>query len=828
MAPSLPEASPLLHGLNEEQRRAVLADDHRLLILAGAGAGKTKTLIQKILYLIFEKNVKPSSILAITFTKNAANEMVDRLIAFADKSGEYEKLLVDKRTSAIAKNEARRAYKQRYAWISNLTVATFHGLGYNILRSHGAKHYDNRFKIISDKLTDEVRKEYEARETPDQIIQKILKELCADQQLLLDLKHYVLDHYVTAKQLRGKDKELMYAGQRYTTLRGDVVRSKSERMIADWLHGHGLKYEYEAKVDFQDFPFRPDFYIPEADLYLEHESNLSVNPLGKHIQFEKAGKLYVKTYEIWTEDIRFFHGKLDEFLRGRIKRSLGQIPPLRFEDEFRTYHGALKQFRYDARRVIDKIKVEGKDFSTIQQFGAQDQHERIATFYRLLKPIFEQYEQHCIAFSYLDFNDILIKLMEVLRDDGEVRNKLQENYKHILVDEYQDVNSLQVRMVDALLTPTTKLFCVGDDWQSIYGFRGSEVEHIVAFEKHYPGARTIAFGTNYRSTSTIVGASNAVIAKNKRQLAKAVTAHKVDGRKIQVYAAQDEAEDGVAMLIKTVRSLYEQGLTKEDILILYRRTISYDPYREALQEADLRVNAKTIHSAKGLEARVVFIVGLTERFFPNVWENDRIFQLVKKDNIELMMEEERRLFYVAVTRAKDSLYLITEVGNESRFIGELSETYLDRKNFVTIGFDADPKCPKCEEQVDSKASFCSKCGSSTAPAQEVRPTTSAWMDHPAMTKPPYNKLDGQAIAQAIARVDSWAQDVMTASPYIQRMRAIHRRSYVGWEEEEIRYLEELLVHTNDTNVLSRIFGRTPSALVSRAAHIHEASRVEQV
>jgi DNA helicase IV len=708
--------SPLLHGLNDQQQAAVLTEADRVLVLAGAGAGKTKTLIQRILYLVFEKNVKPSSILAITFTKNAANEMIDRLIVFADKSGDYERMLVNKRITARQRDETRREYKQKFAWIGALTVATFHGLGYGILRNHVAKHYDNRFKIISDKLTDEVRQDYEAKETPDEIIQKIIKELCEDRATLLELKRYILDHYVDARMLRKRDKEHGYPQPRYTTLAGDQVRSKSERMIADWLFAHDVKYVYEPKVNMRDFPFEPDFYIPEADLYLEHISNKSFDPADKDIQFKLAGKNCVKTYEKWTEDIRFFHDKLDGFLRGHLKRSLGQMPPLKFETEFSSYHVALKQFRYDARRVIDKVKVEGKDFSAIQQAGALDKHERVAVFYKLLAPIHQRYEQHCIAQSYLDFNDILIKLMEVLRDDSEVRGTLQAKYAHLLVDEYQDVNSLQVSMVDALLTPTTKLFCVGDDWQSIYGFRGSEVAHIVGFQQHYPNAELVRFTTNYRSSSTIVGASNALIAHNKNKLHKDVSASHALGRKIQVFSAQDEASDGVDLVVRTIKDFYTKGFQKEEVLLLYRRTLSYEPYYEAFKREGLKVNARTVHAAKGLEARVVIIVGLTEKFFPNVWENDRIFQLVKKDNIELMMEEERRLFYVAVTRAKEALYLISELGNESRFIDELTDQYVDRKNFVTINYNADPVvCAACGVGLESFFRFCPRCGAPNEP-----------------------------------------------------------------------------------------------------------------
>jgi DNA helicase-4 len=168
----------LLHSLNPEQRAAVLSPEKRLLVLAGAGAGKTKTLIQKILHLIFEQHVEPSSILAITFTRNAANEMVDRLILHVDDTGEYKALLENKKLTQQQRDAARKNFKQRYAWINALRVSTFHGFGYSVLRSHVAKYFDNRFKIINEYLeADEFRSDTEAPETPDLILQKVIKEL---------------------------------------------------------------------------------------------------------------------------------------------------------------------------------------------------------------------------------------------------------------------------------------------------------------------------------------------------------------------------------------------------------------------------------------------------------------------------------------------------------------------------------------------------------------------------------------------------------------------------------------------------------------------------
>lgn len=121
---------------------------------------------------------------------------------------------------------------------------------------------------------------------------------------------------------------------------------------------------------------------------------------------------------------------------------------------------------------------------------------------------------------------------------------------------------------------------------------------------------------------------------------------------------------------ENVHELLSDGVSNDDILFLYRRSKMYPPYFSKFKNEGLKVQGKTIHASKGLEAKVVFIVGLTEGSggFPDIWLEDRIFQVIKKANHDLLLEEEKRLFYVAITRARDKLFLITEKGNESSFL----------------------------------------------------------------------------------------------------------------------------------------------------------------
>jgi len=301
----------VLNELNPKQKEAVLSEHKRLLILAGAGSGKTKTIIQKILFLLSEKNVDPANILAITFTKNAANEMIDRLILSADKEGKYKDIIYDKHSTHEYKELKRKEYIKQYPWLSNITVRTFHSLCYSLLRSHSSQ-FDNKFKLIDDRSYDEEDLGYKTSETPKQIFQQIIKQHCEDSEYLLKLKRYILDYFIDEYREKMFKRGYKEYEKPYTTLNGDHVRSKSERCIADWLYVHNIKYEYEPTVIIKDFEFNPDFYIPQADAYLEHVSNISYPLKDKEEQFKIGDKILIKTYESMIKDIREFYTYLDK------------------------------------------------------------------------------------------------------------------------------------------------------------------------------------------------------------------------------------------------------------------------------------------------------------------------------------------------------------------------------------------------------------------------------------------------------------------------------------------------------------------------------------
>jgi len=704
-----------LSALNDKQNEAVVSEEKRLLVLAGAGSGKTKTLLQKLIYLIEEKGVSPSNILAITFTKNAANEMLDRLIISADNTGDFEKILFDKRVSNKDKDLARYTFSKKFKWVDGLTVKTFHSLCYGILRNYGVNEFDNKFRIIGDEKKDEEDElaKYIAPETAFEVFHKMLIDLCDDTQYLLDLKRYLLDYLIDKVHIEKKEKtSLPKDGKYYTTLNGDKVRSKSEQSIADWLYRHSIPYEYEPLLNISDFEFRPDFYIPDANMYIEHISDKSYSTRNKEEQFSKGNLLLVKTYEYMMNDSSLLNHTLDSIIKNRLPENFNLNRTLLFKEEFKSYFEEIKEFLRMVMRITDMIKVDNTDIQSVFEKSKLDQHERVRSFYKVAIPIAEQYIAYCVNKSYLDFNDLISRTISLFKNQTDIVNQFQKKYQYILVDEFQDVNNLQVEMIKLLLTNETQLFCVGDDWQSVYGFRGSNVGYIIDFEKHFVNSKTIKLNLNYRSTQNIVGASNEVIKHNKFKVEKEIIASKISEQKIVVFAGADEKEN-LKFCVQKVKELLEDGFKNDEILFLYRRSKMYNSYFAQFKAEGIRVQGKTIHGAKGLESKVVFIIGLSDGGggFPDIWLEDRIFQVIKKSDHDVLLEEERRLFYVAITRAKDKLFLITEKGNESSFLKEIPSNFTVRTSLpIKSVIDKVELCKKCSSQLEKLWRMCPYCG----------------------------------------------------------------------------------------------------------------------
>jgi superfamily I DNA/RNA helicase len=797
-----------LSALNDNQRQAVLSHSKRLLVLAGAGSGKTNTLLQKINYLIDDEQADSSSIVAITFTKNAANEMLDRMIISADKSGFYKEFLNTPGTSSLELYSQRKQYLAKYPWLNRITFKTFHSLCYKVLKDDGVNVFDNQFRIVPKVKESNEFKGRTASETESEIIQKVTIQLSENRDFLIKLKRYILDYFVDYIGEKDEKAEFRPEGKFFTTLKQDKVRSKSEQFIADWMYRNSIEYVYEPAFKTDEGSFHPDFFIPAANIYIEHVSDLSHPTFWKEEKMKSVGATCIKTFDKATHNSAVFNQVLDKVIKGRISTDLNSAMALSYHEEFGMFKEELKKFYRQVLEVKSTIATSDKTFASISTEAAQSEHERVRLFYEVSLPIILEYRKYCVNSSYMDFDGLIDYTVRLFEDNETIRTRYQEKYKYVLVDEFQDVNNQQVNLLKLLINDETQLFCVGDDWQSIYGFRGSEVDYIVNFQNHFAHADVIKLNLNYRSTDHIVNASSEIIKKNKHQIHKEIKAVKKGGQKIEVHYS-NELDDAESFIWARIQEHLQQGVSSEDILILYRRTAMYSSLKNALLKTNTKVQAKTIHGAKGLEARVVFVLGLHSGRggFPDPWMHDKIYQVIKESNRDLLLEEERRLFYVALTRAKEQVYLISQKGAVSEFVKDIPKEMISYSESAMEPIENSMLlCGSCDAKMEAHFKFCPECGSTTNGNHSIekgKSKTEANQYKTIINELP-KKFEGHLDDQIV------------------EARLINRRAYEPWSNEEDKLLQEI-AQKFTVNQLSQIFGRSEGGIKSRLEYLNVES-----
>ncbi|MFA6248278.1 MAG: UvrD-helicase domain-containing protein [Mucilaginibacter sp.] len=241
---------------------------------------------------------------------------------------------------------------------------------------------------------------------------------------------------------------------------------------------------------------------------------------------------------------------------------------------------------YSVNFVLNRISAAKSSLLTPADYqnNPQIQADDDSAKRPLLGKIYETYAQRCYRAGAMDFDDLLFKTNELLRDHPDVRNKYQHKFKYIMVDEYQDTNHSQYKIVKTLASVHENLCVVGDDAQSIYAFRGATIANILNFEKDYPDLHVFKLEQNYRSTQNIVNVANSIIANNKEQLKKHVFSEKETGDKIKIMRAFSDNEEGkqVADAIMFQRST--NGLKWHDFAILYRTNAQSRSMEEALRK----------------------------------------------------------------------------------------------------------------------------------------------------------------------------------------------------------------------------------------------------
>ncbi len=704
-------------SLDQMQRVAVITDEENNLIISGAGSGKTLTLVGKIKYLIEIRGINPSEILAISFTNKAVNELSDRL----------------KKSTG-----------------QDIEVVTFHKLGRELLIESLGKKID----IDDQDLFIGIKK----------IIEKLSDD---DKAFAVNLSEYIgLYYFPNVTSLDFEKENDLYADLRskgampiqdfiknnsnkkdLKTYSGERVKSFEELLIANYLFLHDISYEYEKPYEFDTSSlshrqYKPDFYLSDYNLYLEH-FGVDQNMKANHLKNELERRNYVEGME-WKRNIHltnktnlietysYYHKegilfeKLDQILRdhGVIVHDFNNDRMIQIAAELKNSN-QVNNLAKTVTTFVQLFKSNDYDLNFFVHLNNEIMkcksnmytYKRELLLIGIIETVYEAYRNQLSSRKQYDFNDLINHAIKVVLNDS-----VKVNYKYIIIDEYQDISMSRYKLIKALKDKTNcKIVAVGDDWQSIYRFAGSEVNLFHNFETLFGKTEVIKIPNTYRSSQNLADISRAFILKNTRQIDKIVISSKRLNNpiKLMIHSYHSQAEILMNILDRHIDN-------SSRILLLGRTNSCINPiissgFFELLNDGSvvyvnnpfMKIEFLTVHKSKGLEADVVIILNLNNKIngFPNKIENDPILRFVISDFDKYPFEEERRLFYVALTRSKNEVYLLCEKENESVFVSEMiKDLVVDTIDSTSTQDEVeylDRKCPLCgsESLMKRKSQF---------------------------------------------------------------------------------------------------------------------------
>jgi DNA helicase-2/ATP-dependent DNA helicase PcrA len=332
-----------------------------------------------------------------------------------------------------------------------------------------------------------------------------------------------------------------------------------------------------------------------AHLILEHQVDPSeifavtfTNKAATEMKSRVAKLLQQSTAALWVST---FHSSCARILRSHAKH-------LDFTSSFVIYDtsdamSALKRVfakqnvdpKYlDPRRVMARIDKAKNNFECPDDLRKEN-HFALETAHTIAN-LYEGYQKELLASNAMDFGDLLCNTLTLFKLEKQICEGYQDQFQHLLVDEYQDTNKVQYQLVKLLAEKNKNICVVGDDDQSIYAFRGATVENILNFKRDFPDAKTVTLETNYRSSANILSAANKVIAKNQRRQHKEMKAVNPAGNKIVRYQGSDE-KDEANFVIQEIVTLQKKGVSLKEIAIFYRTNAQSRAVEEKLCEEGL-------------------------------------------------------------------------------------------------------------------------------------------------------------------------------------------------------------------------------------------------
>ncbi len=653
--------------LTDEQAVAIATDEETTLVLAGAGTGKTAVITGKIAHLVRNRSVAPEDILVLAFNRDAAQEIRDRLPQH----------------------------------LKGTQVFTFHGFGYSVIGRSGIK------PSISKLAQDE--------QLLGQAVHDALNEILGMSNQSEDVQDFIAYHRAPYRS----PFEFENLGEYYEyvrdweprTLSGDLVKSLEEVEVANFLTLNGIEFVYEGqyRVDTATSDYRqyqPDFYLPEYDVYIEHFA------LDENGNAPSGWDGYEEGVE-WKRRIHARHGtslietyswqRKQGILRPELQKRLAEhgvaFKNVSFMDALRRLaEWVISWLARLLTKFLHHVKTSGLSRDQLRERALVSPNPvRSRSFLGVFEKVHDRYEAMLRMEGSVDFHDLINDAATFISGDRE-----RSRFQYVLVDEFQDISTGRMRLLDAFDQRNISYFVVGDDWQSIYRFAGSDVSLVQDCGQYLGHVQERELTETFRFGGGILVPSTTFVQRNPEQTQRTLrsaSSRRDDG--ITIIADKD-AERALQETFRDIEKRLGTQPAREVSVLVLGRYRSSEQYLRAVRNRALGLDLRfsTVHRAKGQEADYVIVLDLknTRSGFPAKIDDDPLLEMVlpPKSAKGLPYAEERRLFYVAMTRARRGAYLIADDSRPSEFVTEIREHHPDVHQIGGLAAEEFPNCPKCK------------------------------------------------------------------------------------------------------------------------------------
>ena len=670
--------------LTERQRKACVVDEDNNLVLAGAGTGKTSVMVGRAGYLMKSGQAQANEILMLAYAQKAAVEMQERIDHRLGKCGIY--------------------------------ASTFHKLGKEIIAQVEGKQPSLTPLADDDKaLARQVNLWFDEHlKTP------------AYQQLAIQ---YFEHHLYPATnpfdfETEGEYFDHIFANN-IRTLKGEAVKSLGECLVANYLFKQGIEYRYEPVYEHRTAnslyrQYQPDFYLPEHGVYVEYygvdrEGNTAPYVDREEYHQGMAWKRQLHT-EKGTRLLELYHyelqeGRLYEAIDAKLATFKIEYQPLTPEDILSTLRefGAITEFAALLTDLLKRYRANCYESSQLQHVidNAKNSKEVEAAL-KLLRPILNDYQALLDREEQIDFDDMIGKAIKYVRE-----GRFRSPWRYILVDEFQDISESRARLVKYLRDSVKgcSLFCVGDDWQAIYRFTGSDLSFTTAFRDKFGSTEVTALDLTFRFNSGISNVATSFVLKNPAQIQKQLNTQEIVNHPTVSLLREDKLPtqnpgepNSLEKVISRISDIAEPG---SSVYLLGRYGFNL-PDKAVLKRLSahypsLEIECHTVHASKGKEADYVIVLGLEagKNGFPAGKTTHPLLEALLPRQESYPHAEERRLLYVALTRARSRVYIIADMAVASSFVLELlnGEYEVELNEFSTALTQQSMhtlKCIKCK------------------------------------------------------------------------------------------------------------------------------------